>query len=218
MTRTPIIMNIHSYDAFFNQNIIISIIFIVFFFVDFVTTNSKGFGPSRGHKIPIPRSRGRRQGKEINVSSNSSLEVKLKKLYQANWEYTKKVSLIMVKQNENLVSVDKVDSKHMFESLIMKWKKIIATMNKDNHSIHMKNGLRCKDNQVAIYGNKSNQMYGDLSLQDKVALNLPKSINKKLYEMKMGAKPIFWSPHTRDLMNHVDKFSLLQYLFRFGRN
>jgi hypothetical protein len=48
-------------------------------------------------------------------------------------------------------------------------------------------------------------MYWDPSLQDKVALNLPKSFNKKLYEMKMGGKPIFKSPHTRDLMNQVDK-------------
>jgi hypothetical protein len=61
-------------------------------------------------------------------------------------------------------------------------------------------------------------MYWDPNLQDKVALNLPKSFNKKLYEMKMGAKPIFKSPHTRDLMNQVDKFSLPQYLFKFGRN
>jgi hypothetical protein len=102
-------------------------------------------------------------------------------------------------------------------------------MNKDNHSIHMKNGLKCKDNWIAIYanfkqiydnmnGNKSNQMYWDLSLQDKVALNLPKSSNKKMYEMKMGAKPIFRSPHTRHLMNHVDKFSLPRYLFSFNRN
>jgi hypothetical protein len=52
----------------------------MFFFVDFVATNSKGFGPSQGHKMPNSRSRGRRQGKEINVSSNSSLEVKLRKL------------------------------------------------------------------------------------------------------------------------------------------
>jgi hypothetical protein len=72
-------------------------------------------------------------------------------------------------------------------------------MNKDNHSIHMKNGLMCKDNWVAIYGNfkqiydnmngnKSNQMYWDLSLQDKVALNLPKSFNKKLLKWK-------WEPN-----------------------
>jgi hypothetical protein len=54
---------------------------------DFVTTNSKGFGPSQGCNIPISRNRGRRQGREINVSSNSSLEVKLRKLCQANWEY-----------------------------------------------------------------------------------------------------------------------------------
>jgi hypothetical protein len=102
-------------------------------------------------------------------------------------------------------------------------------MNKGNHSIHMKNGLMCKDNWVATYGdfkqiydnmngNKSNQMYWDLSLQDKIALNLPKCFNKKLYEINMGAKPILRLPHTRDLMNHVDKFSLLQYHFRFGRN
>ncbi len=116
------------------------------FFVDFVTTNSKGFGPSQDHNIPISRSNGRRQGKEINVSSNSDLEVKLRKLYQANWEYTKMVSLIKVKQDEHLASINKVDSKHMFESLIMKWKKIIATHNKDNHFIDMKNGLTCKDN------------------------------------------------------------------------
>jgi hypothetical protein len=117
-----------------------------FFWVDFVSTSSKGFGPSQGHKIPISRSRGRRRGKQINVSSNSSLEVKLRKLCQANWEYKKLVSLTKVKQDENLAFIDKVDSKHMFESVIMKWKKIIATMNKDNHSIHMKNGLTCKDN------------------------------------------------------------------------
>jgi len=55
------------------------------------------------------------------------------------------VSWIKVKENEYLVSIVKVDFKYMFESSIMKWKKIVVTINKDNHSIHMRNNPTCKD-------------------------------------------------------------------------
>jgi hypothetical protein len=59
---------------------------------------------------------------------------------------------IKVKQNEYLVSIDKVDFKDMFESTIMKCKKIVVTINKDNHSIHTRNDPKCKDKWGTIYG------------------------------------------------------------------
>ncbi len=64
------------------------------------------------------------------MSLDSTLEVGPKKFCQANWQYIQMVSWIKVKQNEYLVSIDKVDFKDMFESTIMKWKKIVVTINK----------------------------------------------------------------------------------------
>lgn len=86
------------------------------------------------------------------MSLDSTVKVGPKKICQANQQYIQMVFWIKVKQNEYLVSIDKVDFKDMFESTIMKCKKIVVTINKDNHSIHTRNDPKCKDKWGTIYG------------------------------------------------------------------
>jgi hypothetical protein len=48
--------------------------------------------------------------------------------------------------------MDKVDLRDQFETTITKWKKIFAVVMNVDLSLHMKNGLACKDKWGSIYG------------------------------------------------------------------
>jgi hypothetical protein len=106
----------------------------------------------------------------------------------------------------------------MFETIVMKWKKISTTFMATSFFEHTKKRPACKDKWGIISGDfkkvfsymlqtTHNQNYWTLSPQEKVTFHLPKKVPKNFYDplLKfMGIKPIYNPPHVQDLMGDVD--------------
>ncbi len=87
-----------------------------------------------------------------------------------------------------------------------------------NHSAHVENGPTCEEKWTTLYidykwiqdyivGMGHNEFFQNMSIPDKVSMNLFRMFNKSIYEMIdafMKTRPIFQPPHFRDFMDPID--------------
>ncbi len=100
----------------------------------------------------------------------------------------------------------------------MRLKKIIASVMASSHSAHVKNGPACKEKWTTLYIDYKwiqdyivrmghNEFFWNISIVDKVSMNLLKMFNKSIYEMIdtfMKTRSIFQLPHFRGFMDPID--------------
>ncbi len=75
----------------------------------------------------------------------------IKKPQYPNWEHQEIVCLVQAKKDEPIASLDVVNFKDCFESVVMKWKKVFMTMMGVDHNTHMRYGPTCKEKWVTMY-------------------------------------------------------------------
>jgi hypothetical protein len=84
-----------------------------------------------------------------------------------------------------------------------------------NYSAHVKNKPACKEKWATLYidykwirdyivGMGHNDFFGNMSIVNKISMNLLRMSNRNIYEMIdafMKIRPIFQQPHSRDFMD-----------------
>ncbi len=114
--------------------------------------------------------------------------------------------------------MDKVDLRDQFETIVTKWKKTSTVVMNVNFSLHMRNGLACKDKWGSIYGRFKkisnhisrtswNENHCDMNVDDKISHHLPWLFNKIHYDLMlefMGKRPMFRPLYTQNLMQDAN--------------
>jgi hypothetical protein len=80
------------------------------------------------------------KGKRKMNENDQAMKI-VKKLWQPNWKHQEVVVLVQAKQKEHVASLDIIDSKGCFESVVLKWKKKITTIMDSRYNAHMWNEL-----------------------------------------------------------------------------
>jgi len=66
----------------------------------------------------------------------------IRKLRQPNWEHQEAISMVQVKRNGHIASINIIDSRDFFENAIMKWKKIPIIVMGFGSNTHLMNNPR----------------------------------------------------------------------------
>ncbi len=69
-----------------------------------------------------------------------------------NWEHEDIFALIVVKKKKHIATLDRVDPRYQFPTVVIKWKNIGTNVMKEGCFQHTRNGLMSKDKQGAMSG------------------------------------------------------------------
>jgi hypothetical protein len=81
----------------------------------------------------------------LNQTINYSAQVQAKKVNQPNWEHGGVLTLAKAKGDEHITNFAIVDTQNKFETMVTKWNKISTQVMNARCSIHLRNGVACKN-------------------------------------------------------------------------